>query len=443
VIRLHAYQETAIDWLLAHDRGALLLEMGLGKTAIALTALVRDPERLPALVIAPKQVAENVWRQEAARFAPSLRVSVAVGTPRVRAEALEDLQADVCVVTRDNLAEVPARWGTVILDELSSFKNRASKRFKHARRLTKDARTVWGLTGTPAPNGLLDLWAQMWLIDHGEALGSTLTAYRSRYFSPGHILPTGVVTEWLLRPGADARIHQLLETSAISMRNDGRLDLPETVENVVRITLPPEARAAYKRLRSDMVLDLDLVTGAQFTAGNAATLGSRLTQLTAGALYHDLSDAATYHRIHHAKRDALLDIVEQASSPVLVFYRYRFELEDMLAHVPGAVALSKGDSETVSRWNAGDIPVLLAHPASAGMGLNLQAGGHTMVWTSLPWSLEEWQQACARLVRQGQKHSVVIHIIQAEGTLDRRQRDVLAGKATVQDALMSHLESSE
>lgn len=467
--QLHPYQRVAVDHLRRNDRAALFLDMGLGKTASALSALT--PAHLPALVIAPKRVAETVWHVENRLWRPDLTVAVAKGSPADRRTAYA-ASRDLTVVGRDNLADFDPRkipYRTIILDELSGFKAKSSKRWRLARRLAvaPSVRHVWGLTGTPTPNGLMDLWAQLALLDGGERLGKNLTTYRSRYFSPGRQLANGTIIEWLLRPGADKKIYRLIEDICLSMSTDGRISLPPVTFNNVRVDLPPVARKLYRQLKTDLVVDLELLGGGVHSAGSAAMLSNRLSQISAGFLYSDPDDltvpAKTITWIHREKMKAVEEIVDGTGSPVLVFYRFRAELEALREQLPQATALEDGDaSEIVESWNAGQIPVLLAHPASAGHGLNLQRGGHTVVWTTLPWSLEEWQQGNKRVARQGQTHPVVIHTISADHTADailtgQRFEDLekpdkdrpvddkvaarLADKDAVQTALLNHLES--
>jgi SNF2 family DNA or RNA helicase len=447
---LHDYQIVARDFLRGRNRGALFLDMGLGKTAATLSALT--PEHLPALVVAPKRVAELVWPHEKELWRPDLTLSLAKGEASRRRKALA-ANADLVVIGRDNFRDVekvsPARpFNTLILDELSGFKSRQSIRWKTARRIINNKQTpvkhVWGLTGTPTPNGLMDLWSQIALLDNGSRLGKNITAYRSRYFYPGRQLPNGVISEWIPRPEAEDRIHSLLADLCLSMETEGRIELPPVTFNTVRIPLPPSVTSVYKELKRDLVTDLrDIFGGEIHTAGNAAILSSKLSQVTAGFLYVDDADirGSKYTRLHTEKVKAVEEIIEgTGGSPVLVLYRFRAELE-LLKEGLGERAHTIDSPHVVDRWNRGEIPVLLAHPASVGHGLNLQHGGHTAVWTSLPWSLEEWEQANKRLARQGQKHPVVVHTISATGTLDDFIATRLKSKARVQDNLLDYLES--
>lgn len=439
-MKLHAYQQVAVDHLHRNPRAGLLLDMGLGKTAITLNALT--PAHLPALVVAPKRVAENVWLDETHMWRPDLSIALAIGEPIQRKRAFLS-GSDIVVLGRDNLRDVAPHaslFKTLVLDELSGFKSRESVRWKTARKIS--ATHIWGLTGTPTPNGLLDLWAQVFLLDGGKRLGRTLSEYRSRYFTPGRQLANGVITEWIIRPFAAEKIHSLIEDICLSMDTEGRLDLPPVTYNPVIVPLPTDARRIYQTMRDTLVADLDLLGGEIHSAGNAAILSSKLSQIVAGFMYVDDADLreGAYDVIHKAKAAAVQEIVEGTGSPVLVFYRFRAEQDLITATMPGLVH-SIDEPGVIGRWNAGEIPVLLAHPASAGHGLNLQHGGHTVVWSSLPWALEEWEQGNKRVARQGQKYPVVIHTLLSPNTVDLAIQERLTQKTSVQDALLRYLES--
>lgn len=443
-LELRDYQKFAVEYIQNRKRAALFLDMGLGKTAICLSALTE--ENLPVLVTAPKRVAETVWDVEAELWRPDLSVRLAVGSRAAREDALADTSADIVVIGRDVLEDaVPhaSRFNTVILDELSGFKNRSTKRWKAARKLTLNTPYVWGLTGTPSPNGLLDLWAQVYLLDRGERLETGITKYRNRYFLPGRQLRSGVVTEWFLREGAEDEIHRKIEDICLSMGTEGRVELPPVTKSELRVELPPKAWTVYTRMRDSLVADMnDLGLGETIhTAANAAVLSSKLSQISAGILYNDPDedpeDVGGYKTLHAEKLNALEEIVEGTGTPVLVFYRYRAERDRILEKFREAVSLD--GPEQIRAWNRGELPILLAHPASAGHGLNLQHGGSTVVWTSPTWSLEEYEQANKRVARSGQKHPVVIHHILGNGTVDTAVLDRLEEKKTVQEALLDHL----
>lgn len=438
---LHDYQEIAVDHLLRNPRAALFLDMGLGKTAVTLRALT--PRHLPALVTAPKRVTEEVWAEEAGKWRPDLSIAIAAGDPRQRLAALKS-EADITVISRDNLRDalqVGARFNTFVIDELSGFKTRNSVRWKTARKFTAPVH-VWGLTGTPSPNGLMDLWAQVYLLDTGQRLGRTLTEYQNRFFTPGRQLANGVITEWIIRPFAEEKIHALLADICLSMETEGRLELPPVTYNPVSVPLAPEIRKVYKGFQETLVADLEVIGGEIHTAGNAAILSSKLSQVAAGFIYVDNADLreGAYDILHQEKVKAVQEIVEGTGSPVLVFYRYKAERDMIGAAMPGLVHTVE-EPGVIAKWNAGKIPVLLTHPQSVGHGLNLQDGGHTIIWSSLSWSLEDWQQGNKRLDRQGQKHPVVIHMLISPNTVDTAIQDRLQNKASVQQALRNYLDS--
>lgn len=441
-MKLHDYQKVAVAHLHRNPRSALFLDMGLGKTAIVLNALT--PAHLPALVIAPKRVAENVWETEATQWRSDLSIRLAVGSVSQRTKAFHQ-KADITVIGVENLQDQlcqSTRFKTVILDEISKFKAQGTVRWKTGKKITPYAEHVWGLTGTPAPNGLMDLWAQMYLIDGGARLGKTMGAYRSRYFFPGRQLANGVITEWHLREGAEAKIHALLGDICLSMDSEGRIDLPPVTYNPIVVPMRPSDRKIYNSMRDTMVANLEILGGEVHTAGNAATVSGKLSQVTAGFMYVDDADTreGAYDIIHHEKVRAIQEIVEGTGSPVLVFYRFKAERDMIAAAMPGLVHFAD-EPRLQERWNNGEFPVLLVHPQSVGHGLNLQHGGHTIVWSSLTWSLEDWEQGNKRLARQGQEHPVMIHILLTPNTIDGAIRSRLQDKKTVQEALRNYLDS--
>ena len=413
-----------------------------GKTVITLTAikeLLDDFAIGRVLVIAPLRVAQTVWATEAAKWdhLRHLRVSRVLGSEEERRAALHAV-ADVYVVNRENVAWLVSAckgdwpFDMVVIDELSSFKNRASGRFKALRRVLPRVRRLVGLTGTPAPNGLMDLWSQIYLLDQGERLGRTLTAYRDAFFTPGK-RNGHIVYQWVPKPWAEEEIYRRLEGLCVSMKAAKHLSMPECVHHTVPVLLEEHAMALYRQMEREQVIRLK---GQEITAANAAAAAGKLVQMTGGAVY---DEQGSFQAVSTAKLDALEEIIESAQGkPVLVFYQYRHELPRLLERLKGAQALS-GPAD-VERWNRGDIPVLLAHPASAGHGLNLQQGGHIMVWYTLTWNLEHYQQAVGRLHRQGQKETVIVHHLVAQGTIDERIMRVLDGKASIQDAVMEAFE---
>lgn len=447
VLELHDYQKVAVEFVRKRKRAGLFLDMGLGKTATTLRALQK--ENLPVLVNAPKRVAENVWPEEVQKWRPDLKIVVAAGTAAQRKKALDlarDGRVDIVAIGRDNLADAEEYadvFKTHVIDELSGFKTRASNRWKSARRINKNMEFVWGLTGTPTTDGkLLDLWAQLFLLDSGEALGKTLGGYRDRYFSPGRQLPNGVIIDYNLRPGADKRIHVLLEKTCLSMTTEGRVNLPPVTHNDVLVPLNAATKRLYKTLKNDLCADVEILGGEIISAANAAVLTGKLSQITAGFIYVDDADlrGGEYKVLHKEKVTALKEIIDGTGSPVLVAYRFQAELE-MIKEGLGPMARTIDEPGIIADWNSGKVPVLLAHPASAGHGLNLQFGGHTLVWATAPWSLEEYMQMNKRLARQGQKNPVVIHHLLSPGTVDFLAKTARQGKAEVQDAVMNHLES--
>lgn len=450
---LHDYQEVSRDFLRGRDGGlALMLDMGLGKTASVLAAL--EPKHLPALVVAPKRVAEEVWDVERDKWRPDLSVSVAKGEPKQRRTALNS-GADITVIGRDNLRDVTdthIKPKTLVIDELSGYKSggrQGSVRWKSARALITEhnIRHIWGLTGTPAPNGYLDLWGQIGLLDGGQRLGRNLTGFRNRYFVPENIVWNGkkeVVASWALREGADDRIKELIEDICLAMSTDGRIKLPEVTFNDVAVELPPKVRTAYREFASELTVNLEELFGGEIhTAGSAAILTARLSQMTAGFLYVDDAELRNYeHTILHSEKIGALKEIMDAPRVGGVMVMYRFTAErDMILREFGDTAHTIEEPGVIKAWNRQEIPMLLCHPASVGHGLNLQDGGHTQVWTSPTWDLEHWDQGIKRLWRQGQKHPVVIHLILAKRSIDHLIRRRIMDKSEVQQDLLRFLES--
>ena len=410
--------------------------MGLGKTVITLSAikdLIDDMAIGRVLVIAPLTVAQTVWSDECAKWGHlrNLRVERVLGSPKARRAAL-DRDADIYVINRENVSwlvtELLWRFDTVVIDELSSFKNPQSKRFKALRRVLGSVDRVIGLTGTPSPNGLMDIWAQTYLLDQGERLGRTLTAYRTRYFTPGR--SNGhVVYDWRLVPGAEESIYRKLGDLYVSIKNaDIHVDRVD-IERKVAIDMKK-----YDELKRTLLLTLG--TGEEIAAPTAAAVMGKLLQITGGSVY---DESGRWHELGTEKLDALDELIENADDNVLIYYRYRADLERIQARHPEAVLL-QGEQE-IKAWNTGGVRVLLAHPASAGYGLNLQSGGSIIIWYGLPWSLELYQQANARLVRQGQKKPVRVISLIAAGTVDEKVCDALAKKDLSQRALLDAIRS--
>ncbi|MDA9472657.1 DEAD/DEAH box helicase [Enterococcus sp. 5H] len=414
--------------------------MGLGKTLSSLSAVEELIHTFSivdkVLVIAPLSVAQNTWDAEIKKWdhLQHLTYSKVLGTQEQRIEAL-NTKADIYLINRENVVwlveHYKKRWPfkTVIIDELSSFKDPKSKRFKALRKVRPLMERVIGLTGTPAPNTLIDLWPQIYLLDRGERLGKTITQYRNKYFRPaqqnGHI-----VYSWELLPGAEEEIYQKIGDICVSMKAKDHLDLPERINNYVTVNLTPAERTKYKTLERDYVLEL---TNSDVVAANAAVLSNKLLQMANGCIYDEEDQPQI---IHEAKLDALERIIEEAQGqPILVFYSYKHDLARILKRFKQATALDI-KSDHIDQWNDGKIDLLLAHPQSAGHGLNLQKGGHIIVWFGLTWSLEYYQQANARLDRQGQTESVIVHHIVAKDTLDEQVIGALQQKEVNQDALL-------
>lgn len=437
----HDYQTRAKDFILEHPKAGMLLEMGLGKTVITLTAIdvlineLFEVDRV--LVIAPKRVAEDTWTREHAKWdhLRHLRVSKVLGSPEQRRRALA-VDADIYVIGRDNVVwlveQCRQSWpfDMVVIDELSSFKNPQAKRFRALKKVIPKASRVVGLTGTPSANGLMDLWAEIYLLDRGERLGHTLGAYREKYFRPG--ARNGyVVFKWEPLRGSREKIEAAISDICISMSADDYLTLPKRIDNLIPVKLSPQEMKQYKTMEAEQLLHID---DEDVVALNAAAVMTKLLQIANGSVY---SHEGNVVRLHDAKLEALLEIIDTTDSPVLIFYSYKHDLAAIKASIPGARTLD--GPEDIAEWNAGRVQVLLAHPASVGYGLNLQEGGHVIVWYGLTWSLELYQQANARLYRQGQDKPVIIHHLIAEGTVDEQVMRALQEKDMSQAALMAAL----
>ena len=383
-------------------------------------------------------MAEDTWAREAAKWdhLRYLRIAKILGPEKQRLAAL-NIDADIYVINRENVVwlveHCGKRWpfDMVIIDELSSFKSNKAQRFRALRKVRPLIKRIVGLTGTPAPNGLIDLWPQVYLLDRGERLGKTIRGYRERYFVPGRRNRT-TVFNWIPKPEAEKAIYDKLSDICVSMSANDWLELPERIDNFIPVQLSPEAREQYRRLERDLLLPL---AGSDVVANTAAALSIKLLQMANGAVYDENGLAK---EIHNAKLEALEDILEAANGqPVLVYYSFRHDLERLQRYLKKHKPRQLKYQADIEDWNRGEIPVLLAHPASAGHGLNLQAGGHIIVWFGLTWSLELYQQANARLDRQGQQQGVIVHHLVAEGTVDEDVKRALEGKALGQEALLS------
>ena len=439
----HEYQVYAAEYIKSHEVSAVLLECGLGKTAITLTAidgLMFDSFDIrKVLVIAPVRVAKMSWPDEIRKWdhLHGLRYSVAAGTEAERIKALKE-PADIYLINRENVqwlvekSGIPFDFDMVVVDELSSFKNHQAKRFKALMKVRPKVKRIVGLTGTPSSNGLMDLFAEYKLLDMGERLGRFIGQYRNAYFRPDKANGP-VVYSYKLLPGAEDAIYARISDITISMKSADHLKMPELVNSRYMVHLDKNELLKYAKMREELILKLPK---GEVTAANAAALSGKLVQMANGAVY---SDDGESERIHDRKLDALEDIIESANGkPVLVAYWYQHDLERIVERL----AELKVDScrldkeQSIRRWNEGNVPVGLIHPASAGHGLNLQSGGSILVWFGLTWSLELYQQTVARLWRQGQENTVsVIHIIAAK-TIDERIMDALEAKDNTQKALI-------
>ena len=435
----HDYQAYATNFILDHPVAAVFLDMGLGKSVITLTAihdlcldsfLVRK-----VLVIAPLRVARDTWPAEIQKWdhLKELTYSVAVGTEAERKAALQQ-RASVYIINRENVqwlvedSGLPFDYDMVVIDELSSFKSYQAKRFRSLLKVRPKVKRIVGLTGTPSSNGLMDLWAQFRLLDMGKRLGRFITHYRNAYFQPDK-RNGQVVFSYKPLPGAEDAIYNAISDITISMKAVDHLDMPECVMNEVKVHLSEKERKTYNTMKADLVVSLQ---GEEIDAGNAASLANKLSQMANGAVY---GEDKRYLELHSKKLDALEDLIEAANGkPVLIAYWFKHDLERIKKRF---TVREISSSQDISDWNSGKIPVAVIHPASAGHGLNLQAGGSTMIWFGLTWSLELYQQANARLWRQGQKaDTVVIHHIVAADTIDERIMSALRTKDKTQSALI-------
>lgn len=440
----HAYQRYCINRLLVDDVLALFLDLGLGKTVITLTA-VNDLKYnrfaiRRVLVVAPKKVAEASWSMEAAKWEhlKHMRVVPVMGDQRKRIRAL-NTPGDVWVIARDNLAWLVEHYRNawpfdmVVLDELSSFKNHQAKRFKVLTWVRPHIKRIVGLTGTPAPNGLLDLWAQIYLLDSGERLEKYITHYRSRYFEQNY---NGF--GYTAKPGADEVIHQRIADICISMSAKDYLELPDCTVNEVPIVLDAKAKEQYERMERELLLEVE---GTEISATSAAVLTGKLLQMCNGAIYDENRQV---HEIHDCKIEAFMELIEQLNGKsALVFYSYQHDLERIhraLAKTDLRVRELKTPEDQMD-WNAGKVDILLAHPASSAYGLNLQDGGNHVVWFGLNWSLELYQQANGRLHRQGQTQKVILHHLVVQGGADEDVMAALENKAQTQDKLLEALKA--
>lgn len=435
----HNYQTYATDFIVGHPEAAVFLDMGLGKSVITLTALLDlcldRFEIAKVLVIAPLRVARDTWTAELQKWdhLKCFTYATVIGSVSEREAALRK-KAHIYLINRENVSWLieesgfPFDFDMIVIDELSSFKSYQAKRFRSLLHVRPTVKRIVGLTGTPAGNGLTDLWAEFRILDLGKRLGRFITHYRNRYFLPDKRNGMTVYSYKPL-PGAEDAIYRQISDITVSMKAVDHLDMPECIFNDVTVSLSEEERQKYDTLRNDLILSLG---EDEIDASNAASLSNKLSQMANGAVY---GKDKIVHRIHDRKLDALEDLIEAANGkPVLVAYWYRHDLERIRARFCVREIRTPAD---ISDWNAGKIPVAVIHPASAGHGLNLQAGGSTLIWFGLTWSLELYLQTNARLWRQGQtSKTVVIHRIVAEGTVDELMLKALDRKERSQNSLI-------
>jgi len=436
---LHPYQNRMIDFIYNTPKCAVWAGLGLGKTITTLTAITDLLDSLTVckvLIIAPLRVANSVWHTEAKRWTHTkdLIFSIVTGSEKERISALFK-SADIYVINRENVQWLVEHYKTkwpydlVVIDESSSFKSASSQRFKALKKVRTLTDRMVQLTGTPSPNGLIDIWSQMYLLDGGERLGKTMSAYKMRFFQTGH-------NGYTLKPvnNADKIIHRLIDDMVISLNVDDYLQMPERIDTVMRVNMPLARLAEYKQLERDFIMQIN---DAEIVAYNAATLAGKLLQYCNGAMYTD--ELKNWTEIHTAKLDALDEILEDNQDEnLLIAYNYKTDLIRLKARYPDAVVLDN-DPDIITRWNNGEIKMLLAHPASAGHGLNLQHGGSIIVWFGLNWSLELYQQFNGRLHRQGQTKPVrIVHIV-ADGCIDDKVMRAIENKAQTQQELLNAL----
>lgn len=439
----HEYQTYATNFILEHPVAAVLLEMGLGKSVITLTAIyelmLNRFEVQKVLVIAPLRVARDTWPAEIEKWEhlQGLTYSVAIGTEAERLAALKR-PAHLYLINRENVdwliskSNLPFDYDMVVIDELSSFKSHAAKRFKSLLKVRPKVKRMVGLTGTPSGNGLMDLWAEFRVLDMGQRLGRYITHYRNNFFVPDK-RNQQMIFSYKPKIGAEDAIYKLISDITISMKSADFLKMPECVINEVSVSLSEEEWSVYHELREDMVVDLN---NDEIDAVNAAALSGKLLQMANGAVYNEEKEVV---HIHDKKLDALEDLIEGANGkPVLVAYWYNHDLQRIKKRF--SVREIK-TSQDIKDWNNGDIPVAVIHPASAGHGLNIQFGGSTIIWFGLTWSLELYQQTNARLWRQGQNDTVVIHHIIAKNTIDEDVMVALRKKEKIQSALIDSVKA--
>jgi SNF2 family DNA or RNA helicase len=441
---LHNYQLNANDHIIDNNYCGLFLDMGLGKTVSTLTAIneliYEELDVSKVLIIGPKRVAESVWTAEAKKWdhLKHLKIAKVIGSEKQRKAALRE-KADIYMIGRDNIVWLCGQFGgsmlpfdMLVIDESSSFKSPKSLRFKALKLAQPSFKRVVILTGTPAPNGLIDIWSQVYLLDRGQRLGKTITAYREIYFKPGK-RNGAIIYNYDLQQDGESRIHDKISDICMSMKAKDYLDLPKRIDNYIEIQFPADLQQKYDDFERDQVLEM-FSDAEDISAINAAALSNKLLQFANGAVY---DNEKNYHVIHDLKLEAAEEIVENANGkPVLIAYTYKHDLERLLEKLKKYKPKQLKTDQDINDWNAGKIQVMIMHPASGGHGLNLQAGGNIIVWFGQTWSLELYMQFNARLDRQGQTESVIVNHLVASKTIDQDVIKALANKNTRQEGLM-------
>lgn len=447
--QLHEYQKTGVKHILSNPFCGLFLDMGLGKTVTTLTAIncliYEELELAKVLIIAPKRVAEHVWTSEVEKWKhlKNLKLSKVVGNETGRIIALKT-KADVYIISRDNVAWLCGLYGgnmlpfnMLVIDESSSFKNPKALRFKALRRVQPSFERVLLLTGTPAPNGLVDLWSQLYLLDRGDRLGKTIGAYRSEYFNPGQ-RNGHIIYNYQVKNTGEKRIYSQIEDICISMKAEDHLRVSEAVDNSIELIMSEKTKNRYKEFEKEQVLSL--LEGGEITAANAAALSGKLLQFANGAIYDEEKD---WHEVHDLKLEAIEEVIENANGkPVLVAWTFRHDLTRLLTRLKRYNPRQLKTTQDIDAWNRGEIQILLMHPASGGHGLNLQSGGNIVVWFGQTWSSELYQQLNARLCRQGQlEKQVIIHHLVVKDTLDVEVIKSRKNKVKTQDGLLEAIKA--
>lgn len=433
------HQKKIIEFIDTNPKAFIIVDMGLGKTAATLQALERLYDAFmvsKVLIVAPLRVCSHVWTQEIKKWGFSFSYSMVLGSAQKRKQAIAQ-EAQLYIINRENIAWLVSsvkksawKWDTLIIDESSSFKSQRSKRFKALKRTIKAFNRVVLLTGTPTSNGLLEIWPQMYFLDSGESLETSFTRFRNKYFVPDYM-----GYNWTVTPSGERKIHEAVKKYSLTLKAKDYLNLPPRQDINVYIDMPKDLREEYRELKKEYILDLK---GQSITAANAAVLSNKLQQFCQGYLYNEALEAVF---IHNLKLEALKELLEQiGNNNVIIAYNYVFSRELLLNSLPGSVDISKDGA--IEAWDQGRIKIMLAHPKSAGHGLNLQHGGNHIIWYGLTWSLELWQQFNARLEREGQTKKVIIHRIIITGTVEEKIIEALDNKKSIQDALIDYLKLS-